>query len=52
MYWVYLHTQIVKTATAKYVLMVAVLDYYTPCYVSSNEESTENMEGKQESILK
>jgi hypothetical protein len=31
--------------------MVAVLDYYTPCYVSSNEQAKENMEGKQESIL-
>jgi hypothetical protein len=27
--------------------MVAVLDYYTPGYVSSNEEATENAQGKQ-----
>jgi hypothetical protein len=59
MYWVNLHMQIVKTANANsqdskrkiYVLMVAVLDYYTPSYVSSNEEATENMQGKQDSIL-
>jgi hypothetical protein len=33
------------------VLMVAVLDYYTPGYVSGNEEATENVQGKQDSIL-
>jgi len=43
--------QIVKTAIEKYVLMVAVLDYYTPGYVSSNEEAIKNVKGKQDSIL-
>jgi hypothetical protein len=31
--------------------MVAVLDYYKPGYISSNEEATENVQGKQDSIL-
>jgi len=31
--------------------MVAVLDYYTRGYVSSNEEATENVQGKQDGIL-
>jgi len=31
--------------------MVAVLDYYTPGYVSSNEEVTENVQGKQDGTL-
>jgi hypothetical protein len=33
------------------VLNAAVLDYHTPGYVSSNEVATENMQGKQDSIL-
>lgn len=31
--------------------MVAVLEYDTPGYVSSNEEATENAQGIQDSIL-
>jgi len=31
--------------------MVAVLDYYKSGYVSSNEEATKNVHGKQDGIL-
>lgn len=44
--------RIVKDSNSKIcVLMVAVLDYYIPHYVSSNGKATENVERKQANIL-